>query len=213
MEGGRDSAWLRNLHRSLWYEVLSLALVVLGIVVCLIETGAEGYDDVGTMGSKILEYTVLTCFFSDSYFSVVVTGLFLKPVMSALIAGWKVPSVQQSAGYKMMQQTVYMSLFGSLLAVLSSTYLYINLLLFFDGRASGIRSNPWLNPLVTGTITLCCRVNRLVTQVCIRSPLTLSVSDVVSILNDVGMLFVSGVLKRASSKQLALRRKYETNEL
>jgi hypothetical protein len=152
MDEGHDSAWLQNLHRSLWYEVWSLALVVLGIVVYLVETGAEGSDDVDTVGSKILEYTVLTCFFSDSYFSVVVTGLFLKPVLSALIGGWGIASVQKSAGYKKMQQTVYMTLFGSSLAVLSSTYLYVNLLLFFDGKTSGMRSNPWLNPLVIGSI-------------------------------------------------------------
>jgi hypothetical protein len=201
--GEGDSAWLRNLHLSLRYEVWSLALVVLGIVVYLIETGAEGHDDVDTVGSKILEYTVLTCFVTDSYFSVVVTGLFLKPVMSTLKDGRGIPSVHKSVGYKKMQQTVYMTLFGSSLAVLSSTYLYINLLLFFDGKTSDMRSNPWLNPLVTGTvITLCFRVNRLVAQVYLLSHLTLSVGNVVSILNDVGMLFVSGVFKHASWKAL-----------
>ncbi len=163
MDEGHDSARLQHLHRSLWYEVWSLALVVLGIVVYLIETGAEGYDDVDTVGSKILEYTVLTCFFSDSYFSVMVTGLFLKPVLSTLKDGRGIASVQKSVGYKKMQETVYMTLFGSSLAVLSSTYLYVNLLLFFDGKTSGMRSNPWLNPLIIGNIiTLCCRVNRLV---------------------------------------------------
>ena len=117
MDEGRDSTWLQNLHRSLWYEVWSLALVVLGIVVYLIETGAEGSNDVETVGSKILEYTVLTCFFSDSYFSVVVTGLFLKPVMSTLMDGRGIAHVSKSVGYKQMQQTVYMTLFGSSLAV------------------------------------------------------------------------------------------------
>jgi hypothetical protein len=98
--------------------------------------------------------------------------------------------------------------------VLSSTYLYVDLLLFFDGKTSGMRSDPWLNPLVIGNImTLCCRVNRLVIQVCLLSPLTLSVGNAVSILNDVGMLFVSGVFKHASRKQLTLRCKYETNGL
>ena len=121
MDEGRDSIWLQNLHRSLWYEVWSLALVVLGIVVYLIETGTEGSNDVETVGSKILEYTVLTCFFSDSYFSVVVTGLFLKPVMSTLKEGRGIASVQKSVGYKKMRQTVYMTLFGSSLAVPSSS--------------------------------------------------------------------------------------------
>ncbi len=51
------------------------------------------------------------------------------------------------------------------------------------------------------------------TQVCLLSPLTLSVGNVVSILNDVGMLFVSGVFKHASRKQLTLRCKYEMIEL
>jgi hypothetical protein len=206
MDEGHDSAWLRDLHQSLRYEVWSLALVVLGIVVYLLETGAQGSNDVNTVGSKILEYTVLTCFVTDSYFSVVVTGLFLKPVLRALKDGWGMASVQKSVAYKKMQQTVYMTMFGSSLAVLSSTYLYINLLLFFDGKTYGMRSNPWLNPLVTGNIsTLCCRVNRLVTQVCLVSAplsLTLSVGNVVSILNDVGMLFVSGVFKHASWKAL-----------
>ena len=40
------------------------------------------------------------------------------------------------------------------------------------------------------------------TQVCLLPPLTLSVGNVVSILNDVGMLFVSGVFKYASWKVL-----------
>ncbi len=117
MDEGRDSAWLQNLRRSLRYEVCSLALVVLGIVVYLVETGAEGSDDADTVGSKILEYTVLTCFFSDSYFSVVVTALFLKPVMSTLKDGRGVASVEKSVGYRKMRQTVYMTLFGSSLAV------------------------------------------------------------------------------------------------
>ncbi len=135
-------------------------------MVYLIESEAEGSDDVDTVGSKILEYTVLTCFVTDSYFSVVVTALFLKPVMSTLKDGRGVASFERSVGYKKMRQTVYMTLFGSSLAVLSSTYLYINLLLFFDGKTSGMRSNPWLNPLVTGNASiLCCRVKRLVTQV------------------------------------------------
>ncbi len=95
----------------------SLALVVLGIVVYLIETGADGSDDAETVGSKILEYTVLTCFFSDSYFSVVVTGLFLKPVIETLKDGRGIASAQNSVGYKKMRQTVYMTLFGSSLAV------------------------------------------------------------------------------------------------
>ncbi len=90
---------------------------MLGIVVYLIETGAEGQDDDDTVGSKILEYTVLTCFFSDSYFSVVVTGLFLQPVMSTLKDGRGIAHVSKSVGYKKMQQTVYMTLFGSSLAV------------------------------------------------------------------------------------------------
>ena len=156
MDEGHDSAWLRNLHQSLRYEVWSLALVVLGIVVYLIETGAEGSNDVNTVGSKILEYTVLTCFVTDCYFSVVVTGLFLKPVMSALNDSRVMASFQKSGGYKKrvrvraLTQTLYMTLFGSSLAVLSSTYLYINLLLYLDGKASGLRSNPWENPLVIG---------------------------------------------------------------
>ncbi len=117
MDEGQDSAWMRSLHRSLRYEVWSLALVVLGIVVYLLETGAEGANDADTVGSKILEYTVLTCFFSDSYFSVVVTGLFLKPVMSTLKNSRGIAAVEKSVGYKKMRQTVYMTLFGSSLAV------------------------------------------------------------------------------------------------
>ncbi len=95
----------------------SLALVVLGIAVYLIETGPEGSDDADTVGSKILEYTVLTCFFSDSYFSVVVTALFLKPVMTTLKNGQGIAAVEKSVGYRKMQQTVHMTLFGSSLAV------------------------------------------------------------------------------------------------
>jgi hypothetical protein len=191
--------------------VWSLALVVLGIVVYLIETGAEGSDDGDTVGSKIFEYTVLTCFLCDSYFSVVVTGLFLKPVMSALNDSRVMASFQKSGGYKKrvrvraLTQTLYMTLFGSSLAVLSSTYLYINLLLYFDAKTFDMRSNPWLNPLVIGNVvTLCCRVNRIVNQVYHLSSHP-AVGNVVSMLNDVGMLFVSGVFKHASTKSARIK--------
>ena len=71
-----------------------------------------------------------------------------------------------------MMQTKRMTLTGSTLAVGSSTLLYVNMLLHI-GFPGTLEPNPWLNIFVLGF-------------------------NLDSILNDVGMLFVSGVLKNVS---------------
>ena len=158
MDDDDDSAWLKSLQRSFTWEVRSLGLVVLGVFAFVLETDVENATDVDTVGSKILEYTVLTCFLMDSYFSVVVTAVFLKPVIGVLREGRGLQTAQKSLGYKRMKQTRNMTLFGSSLAVLSSTYLYINLLLFFDGKTSNIRTSEWLNPLVASKAVFSCSI-------------------------------------------------------
>ena len=79
-----------------------------------------------------------------------------------------------SEGYKSLQKTKWLTLAGCTLAVGSSTLMYLNVLLYFTIKEGSFASNPWLNPLVFAI-------------------------SLDSILNDVGMLLVSGVPKNMPS--------------
>jgi hypothetical protein len=109
----------------------------------------------------------------DTTFSVIITAIFLLPILKVLGEGKGV--AQHSAGYKKMQQTKWMAFFGATLSVVSSTLLYVNLLLCVIGGGLGSQHdrNPWSNPNVFGI-------------------------NMDSICNDVGMIFTCGVLKSAA---------------
>ena len=107
------------------------------------------------------------------------TLIFLRPINKAVAAGGD--AVLQSDGYKHMQQTKWMTLTGSTLSVTSSTLFYV--IFALQMAVGGIFwSSPWLNVFVFG---LACD----------------------SVLNDVGVLFVSGVMKNVSVA--ACRRKWK----
>jgi hypothetical protein len=103
----------------------------------------------------------------DGAFSIVVTMIFVRPLYRLLRMGSM--AADQSQGYYDIQKTMCMTLFGSSLAVFSSTALYINVVLHFYQQDTNV-TNHWQLPLVFGP-------------------------NADSILNDVGMLFVCGVLK------------------
>ena len=99
-----------------------------------------------------------------------ITRFFLEPITKVLDEGDGVAN--QSKGYKRMHQTKWHTLVGSTLAVVSSTCLYINALLWFI-IGGPFRSSPWLSIFVFGI-------------------------NLNSILNNIGMVVLSGALKNAS---------------
>jgi hypothetical protein len=109
---------------------------------------------------------------TDTTFSAMITGMFLLPILEVLGEGKGV--AQHSVGCKKMQQTKWMTAFGVTLSVLSSTLLCVNFMLwvFAGGNGSQCSGSPWLNTWVFG-------------------------GNLDSICNDVGMIFVCGVLKGA----------------
>jgi hypothetical protein len=116
-------------------------------------------------------------FTQDTSFSTVVTALFLRPIYKVMgLAG---ATVQESAGYKSMQKTKWMTLTGSTLAVLSSSALYVNgiLWMFLGERGNWFFNSPYLNYQVFGM-------------------------NLDSVLNDIGLLLVCGVLKKFSFSSL-----------
>jgi hypothetical protein len=115
-----------------------------------------------------------TLFVQDTAFSAVVTVLFLRPIYKILREGGV--GVHRSAGYKSLMKTKWMTLSGATLAVLSSTALYINVVLgsMLGGTWS---SSPYLYYAVFGM-------------------------NLDSVLNDLGMLLACGVLKTASCAAL-----------
>jgi hypothetical protein len=116
----------------------------------------------------------------DTSFSTVVTALFLRPIYKVIGEGGA--AVQESAGYKSMQKTKLMTLAGSTLAVLSSSALYVNMILavVLGGTGKPFYTSPYLNYGVFGM-------------------------NLDSVLNDIGMLLVCGVLKTVSLAALANR--------
>ena len=116
----------------------------------------------------------------DTYLSVGITKLFVRPISKVLAEGSGVAN--EAAGYKSMQQSKWWTLVGSTLAVGSSTVLYIMMVLQFvwGGNDRELWRNKWLNVFVLGV-------------------------NLNSILNTIGMVFVCGMLKRALSAQSTVR--------
>jgi hypothetical protein len=110
----------------------------------------------------------------------VLTAVFLRPLYKVLGVGGG--AAQLSTGYESLQKTKWMTLSGTCLAVFSSSALYINVLLIFllGGYGTPFYTNPYLNVLVFGL-------------------------NLDSVLNDVGMFLVCGVLKTASCAALGQR--------
>jgi hypothetical protein len=103
-----------------------------------------------------------------------VTALFLRPIYKVLRRGGV--EVQHSAGYKSLMKTKWLTLSGACLAVLSSTALYINMLLAVMLRGIWM-SNPYLNAGVFGM-------------------------NLDSALNDIGMLLACGVIKKITCESV-----------
>ena len=120
---------------------------------------------------------VIVIIIMDTTFSVLITIVFLRPITEVLNLNERNGVARQGEGYRIMQQTKWLTLIGSTLAVSSSTVLYIQMgLSFIVGNQ--FMSNPWLNVLVFGI-------------------------NADSILNDVGMLCVCGVLQTTSPRSIS----------
>jgi len=185
-EGESAVETLETLERYFGLEGRTIYFVLLGVAVHFvgyITDGNESDVNVTATAFKILEYAILLIMALDTYFSIVITSIFLRPVLKVLREG-KGQVAAQSKGYVQLQKTMYMTLFGSSMAVISSTYLYINLLLFFDEQAHGLRNTIETNP--------------------IWNPLVIA-GNMDSIVNDIGMLFVSGVFKHAGAEVFSTR--------
>jgi hypothetical protein len=122
-------------------------------------------------------------FVQDTVFSCAVTALFLRPIYSVLRGGKDNNLTLQSAAYKSLLKTKWMTLGGVTLAVVSSTVLYVNLLLYFilGGFGKPFFTNPYLNIWVFGM-------------------------NMDSVLNDVAVLLACGLLKAFSCQSLTSSR-------
>jgi hypothetical protein len=186
--------WLKKIEGALVWEVRSLYLVAVGAPVFFIfPLGGQVIAGLGAVmiltmvrslyhvaSSQVaLGFASLdpTLFPQDAAFSVGVTALFLRPIYKLLTEGGV--AVRHSAGYKNMLKTKWMTLSGASLAVFSSTALYTNGLLFavLGGYGKSFWTNPYLHILVFGL-------------------------NLDSVLNDLGMLLVCGVLKPVSCASL-----------
>ena len=171
MDDEKSSQALTRLGRSLKWETRSLWLPPIGVAAAFIDR---------TIMVVMLLVGALLLIMMDTVFSIVVTMVFLRPIVEVMQAGGRVAC--QSEGYRYMQKTKWHTLFGSTLCVVSSTLLYVNLVLFFMTynveNPSIFQRNNWLNPYTFGLT-----------------------AD--SVCNDVGLLFASGVVKKVSLPSFA----------
>ena len=151
--------WLKILEFAFVWEVRMLYLVPI-IVSMLLASNVVGYAIAALSGCFL--------FFFDSVVSVLVTILFLHPIVKTL--GEATPTVlQECKGYRHMQRTKWMTVFGAVLSVSSSTLLYtMGILLTTNSWDSIYWTSPWLNVIVF--------------------PINAD-----SMLNDIGMLLLSGM--------------------
>jgi hypothetical protein len=128
-------------------------------------------------------------FTQDIAFSSIVTALFLLPIYKTLREGGVAKDTDDDDraqafkdAHASLQKTMWMTFLGSSLTVVSSTALYINILLWavVGGYGTPLWANPLLNAFVFGL-------------------------NMDSVLNDLGMLLVCGVLKTASVPSIASR--------
>ena len=94
-------------------------------------------------------YLTALFLFQDTAFSILVTAIFLRPILEALREARGAET--QTAGYRLMSRTKWATLFGVSLAVTSSTILYVNAALYFvSQRGDLFWTNSLLNLWVFG---------------------------------------------------------------
>jgi hypothetical protein len=140
------------------------------IVVCILDIWAAL-----TVGAVLITFILAT----DTIFSVIITYIFLKPVLEVLqAAGGRV----HTAASRRLERTKRWNFAGVLVTVGSSTVLYLNLIGYFvltSLRQYALHSSVWGNPFTFG----------------------LAVN---SILNTLGMVLLCGMFKDVSIHPLTL---------
>jgi hypothetical protein len=166
LPGGSKHIWWLNMFTVLLFLVM-VSSWDFRILFCF---GGRGI----VVGAKCKLFSIhyetglLPLLLQDGTFSIVVTSIFLAPILKVM-DGASAEVQVQSEGYALMRKRVQNTLLGSTLAVTSSTALYINAMVFFTD-SSYYRSSMWLNILVFGV-------------------------NLDSTLNDLAMLLVSGMLR------------------
>jgi hypothetical protein len=153
-----------------WLKKLESSFKWEARILYIVAVGLPLYTISPLAGLAIAAGGFLLAIVMDAVFSILVTFLFLRPISQVLKNGRGV--AQQSQGHHRMQKTKWHTLIGSTLAVVSTTALYINAILCFTVQGPFWKI-PWLNIFVFGM-------------------------NIDSILNDVGMVIVSGMLKDVS---------------
>jgi hypothetical protein len=148
----RQNVHLERLQRSFKWEIRSLYLIPVCLGVYVLSAPA---------GTACFALTVVAIVIMDLAFSIEITLIFIRPVYLILR--------QSGARGSPLRTTMCMTLFGSTLAVFSSTAFYI-LCILRTTIVGRFAKSIWLEPLMFAL-------------------------NLDSILNDVGMIFVCGVLK------------------
>jgi hypothetical protein len=164
---------LERVETSFKWEARIMCLIPIGLVVLSFNEKA---------GYTLFGLTTILVLFMDAVFSVTCVWAFLLPIRKTLREGVEVRNqrvlvhgetqlnLRSDVAFERIMKTKWTTLAGCSLAVLSSSVLYLNFILLILLPAFG--PSPWLNP-------------------------TVFMINVDSVLNDVGMLLISGILTSA----------------
>jgi hypothetical protein len=162
------AADLGRLEKSFKWEIRVLYLIPPGVIL---------YLTVPPVGILYMGVATLGILASDTVVSVAVVAAFLRPIRQTLRqsvaahGGDRTASLRSPAA-KRIERTKWTTLAGATIAVISSTVLYINVILW-AAMPDTFTPSPWLYPFVF-------------------------MGNLDSVLNDFGMLLVSGLLSPVS---------------
>jgi hypothetical protein len=158
-------AAVRKLDRAFTFELRLLHIIPAGSILFFVYKPAV-FVVVSLAGVSIL--------ITDALFSVIVSMIFLRPIVHAQRLRWKQAPQRRSRSHKLMARAKWETFVGVALAVASSSVLYINLIVWGAMPRTGpFGLNPWLNPWTF-------------------------MANLDSVLNDISMLLVSGLLTSGS---------------
>jgi len=174
-----DSEWSRTktkVENYLKWEMRTLILLFISFLLFFIhtmtnneknETYEDKYTGVELAAHIVLSTQIVVVMILDLFVSIFLTVVFLRPLLELLDRG---RSASNSEAYIQIRRTKIFTLCGALLAVTSSSLLYINLLVWYLWGYVHDPDNAYLNPLLFG-------------------------ANVDSIVNDVSMLLACGAFK------------------
>jgi hypothetical protein len=147
----QETRSIEGLKAAFKYEVRAIVCAPIPVIIAHLAGAQQAVSVVGAIG--IVIYIVL-----DVTFSVLVTMLFLEPILDTMQMA-RTGTTKSRTSYKRLQTSKYMTLSGTVLALVSSILLYANVIWYFLAPER-VGSKHATNPFVSG-FYFCSALNTL----------------------------------------------------